>query len=311
MKAVTHSGTFHYDELLATAVLQHIYDDLEVTRSRDSAVINGADIVYDVGGVFMPEKKRFDHHQKSFTETYSAEYDTKLSSAGLIYKYYCDKLFAKYNFDEDHELFAHIKKKIYHEFFWYADALDNGVTIATKIPLRTVGSLVAGFNVYNCKNESELEALQNSQFLKALEIVKIDFINYCDYIFNDYAKKYSQVAEELREHEGEIYITRLSVPTSLILTVDAALGTNLKYVIYTNKNEYRMVALPVEQGSFVTKAPLKAAWRGLQNEELCKVSGIEGCIFVHATGFTGGNKTLKGAIAMCEASLEECKRFKA
>ena len=48
-------------------------------------------------------------------------------------------------------------------------------TFSGVIIPRTLGSLVAGFNVYDCKKESELEALQNKGFNAALEIVEIDF----------------------------------------------------------------------------------------------------------------------------------------
>jgi uncharacterized UPF0160 family protein len=34
------------------------------------------------------------------------------------------------------------------------------------------------------------------------------------------------------------------------------------------------------------------------------VSGIPGCIFVHAGGFVGGNKTLEGAKQMAYKALE-------
>lgn len=46
------------------------------------------DIVVDVGGVYSPEKHRYDHHQRGFTEVFgSGGYDKiKLSSAGLVYK---------------------------------------------------------------------------------------------------------------------------------------------------------------------------------------------------------------------------------
>jgi uncharacterized UPF0160 family protein len=30
------------------------------------------------------------------------------------------------------------------------------------------------------------------------------------------------------------------------------------------------------------------SWKGVRDEKLDEVSGIEGCIFVHASGFTGG-----------------------
>lgn len=55
-------------------------------------VIETCDIVVDVGAKFEPENKRFDHHQREFTETMRSlkvlNFDTKLSSAGLIYAFY-------------------------------------------------------------------------------------------------------------------------------------------------------------------------------------------------------------------------------
>eukprot|EP00438_Fugacium_kawagutii_P010564 Skav212965 [mRNA] locus=scaffold1345:69893:70069:+ [translate_table: standard] len=38
---------------------------------RDLRAVWEATIVVDVGGTYEPEKQRFDHHQKTFTETYS------------------------------------------------------------------------------------------------------------------------------------------------------------------------------------------------------------------------------------------------
>ena len=49
---------------------------------------------------------------------------------------------------------------------------------------------------------------------------------------------------------------------------------------------------------------LLKAWRGLREEEVSKASGIDGCIFVHANGFIGGNKTREGALQMAIKSIE-------
>ncbi|KAK6052672.1 hypothetical protein COOONC_09823 [Cooperia oncophora] len=49
---------------------------------------------------------------------------------------------------------------------------------------------------------------------------------------------------------------------------------------------------------------LPKAWRGLRDAELSDVSGIPGCVFVHTTGFIGGNETLEGALAMARNALE-------
>ncbi|KAJ2238945.1 hypothetical protein GGH97_005218, partial [Coemansia sp. RSA 475] len=86
----THSGTFHCDEALACFMLRQLteYSDAKIVRSRDPAVLETCDIVVDVGGVYDHEAKRYDHHQRGFDEQFSAEFKTKLSSAGLIYKHY-------------------------------------------------------------------------------------------------------------------------------------------------------------------------------------------------------------------------------
>ena len=70
-------------------------------RTRNQEILDQLDIVCDVGAVFDASKKRFDHHQRSFNmawhedenqpidETLAEQpFKIKLSSAGLIYKYY-------------------------------------------------------------------------------------------------------------------------------------------------------------------------------------------------------------------------------
>ena len=56
-------------------------------------------------------------------------------------------------------------------------------------------------------------------------------------------------------------------------------------------------------GSFVSRKPLPAAWRGIRNDELDAITGIQGCVFVHASGFIGGHKTYQGALAMARKAL--------
>jgi uncharacterized UPF0160 family protein len=65
-KIGTHNGTFHCDEVLACCMLRqlHEYKDAEIIRTRDQAALEECDIVVDVGGVYEPEKHRYDHHQR-------------------------------------------------------------------------------------------------------------------------------------------------------------------------------------------------------------------------------------------------------
>ena len=55
--------------------------------------------------------------------------------------------------------------------------------------------------------------------------------------------------------------------------------------------------------SFESRKPLPEAWRGVRDDELSKLSGIDGCVFVHASGFIGGNKTEEGTMKMAFAAL--------
>ena len=50
---------------------------------------------------------------------------------------------------------------------------------------------------------------------------------------------------------------------------------------------------------------LPEEWRGLRDEELSVKSGIPNCIFVHATGFIGGNKTKEGALQMAKRACAQ------
>mmetsp|Transcript_44186 Transcript_44186/g.125018 ORF Transcript_44186/g.125018 Transcript_44186/m.125018 type:complete len:150 (+) Transcript_44186:137-586(+) len=76
------------------------------------------------------------------------------------------------------------------------------------------------------------------------------------------------------------------------------------YVIYADvKGSWRVHAVAEEEGSFTSRKALPEQWRGLRDEELSRVMGIEGGVFVHGTGFIGGHATKEGAMKMAEKAL--------
>jgi uncharacterized UPF0160 family protein len=48
---------------------------------------------------------------------------------------------------------------------------------------------------------------------------------------------------------------------------------------------------------------LPKAWWGLRDAELSTASGIPGGVFVHASGFIGGNDTEEGVVEMARQGL--------
>ena len=79
----------------------------------------------------------------------------------------------------------------------------------------------------------------------------------------------------------------------------------VKYVVSEDDREkkWRVQAVGVAPGSFESRKPLPTAWRGLRDAELSEVCGVPGGVFVHASGFIGGNDTLEGALEMARRAL--------
>jgi uncharacterized UPF0160 family protein len=80
----THDGSFHADEVTACGLLLlfGLVDREKIVRSREPELLAKCEYVCDVGGVYDPEIKRFDHHQVS--------YQGDLSSAGMVLLYLRD-----------------------------------------------------------------------------------------------------------------------------------------------------------------------------------------------------------------------------
>jgi uncharacterized UPF0160 family protein len=69
-------------------------------------------------------------------------------------------------------------------------------------------------------------------------------------------------------------------------------GTTI-YVLYPDESgKWRIQAVPESSESFQSRKALPQEWRGLRDEALSQVTGVPGCIFVHASGFIGGQYSL-------------------
>lgn len=78
------------------------------------------------------------------------------------------------------------------------------------------------------------------------------------------------------------------------------------YIVYPDEfgGNWRVQAVPVTPDSFESRKALPEQWRGIRDEKLSEVSGIPGGIFVHASGFIGGNKTKQGALDLAFKALD-------
>ncbi len=117
------------------------YKESLIVRSREPSELEKCDIVVDVGGVYDPAKNRFDHHQRTFTETFNSinpnkPWKIKLSSAGLVYVHFGRQIIIEIlkNITQsdsvDLKLVSILEDKLYEQFVREIDAIDNGIEIA-------------------------------------------------------------------------------------------------------------------------------------------------------------------------------------
>ncbi|KAJ2219707.1 hypothetical protein IWW45_009277 [Coemansia sp. RSA 485] len=318
----THSGTFHCDEALACYMLRRLddYKESKVVRSRDPATLDLCDIVVDVGGVYDHESKRYDHHQRGFDEQFSADFKTKLSSAGLIYKHYGKDVIRAILKDEQisEDEVDILFKKLYESFVEGIDGVDNGVSRypedvqpaykeSTSLSAR-VGRLNPWWN--------EPEGDMDARFAKAMEMTGEEFRERVRYFALAWlpGRKIVEQGFESRfdiDPSGQIVLFEQFCPwKDHIDTIEEEVmqknpeAAKILYVLYPDtSNAWRVQAVPERPGSFKSRHPLPEAWRGLRDEALSERSGVEGCIFIHQSGFIGGNKTRDGALELARKSL--------
>ncbi|KDQ63733.1 hypothetical protein JAAARDRAFT_29765, partial [Jaapia argillacea MUCL 33604] len=318
----THNGTFHCDEALAVFMLRQttLYRDADLKRTRDPAVLGTCDIVVDVGGVYDETKQRFDHHQRGFEEVFGHGFTTKLSSAGLVYKHFGKEIIAdRFQLQLDHPKVQLLWLKMYKEFVEGLDGIDNGVSqypadITPKYRNRTdLSSRVGWLNP--AWNQSVDSSIVDAQFGKASLLTGEEFLGRLDYYGNAWLPARDIVAKGLSERKnvdasGKIILFNQFAPWKehlFELEAEQAIAEDSKpiYVVYPDEmgGNWRIQAVPVSPESFQSRKALPEAWRGLRDDELSKASGIDGGIFIHASGFIGGNKTQDGALRIAKASL--------
>lgn len=323
---VTHDGKFHADEALACYMLKKLPEmqDANIIRTRDAKAISDADIVVDVGAEYNADQLKFDHHQRSFTLTMNSlrgggdEWsDIRLSSAGLIYHHYGERVIAKLleDLNPSEEQVKTVFKKVYLNFIREIDAIDNGIPIADnpKYEVRTdLSSRVSSLSPQWCEESSP--EIMMAGFLRAIQLVGIEFLDVVNYYGRFWWKAKEVVRQAILEREsvhpsGQIVnLSAGGVPwREHLFDLEKELNIQglLKYMLFCDFNgSWRVQAVPISCHSFELRIPLRKEWQGLREKELSEKSGIEGCIFVHSTGFIGGNRTYEGVLKMAASHIE-------
>lgn len=331
----THNGHFHADEALAVHMLRMLpdYRDSLLIRTRDPKRLETCHTVVDVGGEYDAARNRYDHHQRGFATTFPNR-NTKLSSAGLVFLHFGKAIIAQKlseTTNEDAPIVGLLHKKIYESFIEALDAHDNGISVYDPEAVATagltkrfheggfsLGSLVGRLNPnWNDSAPSDPDAAQaaeDARFIRASERIGEEFereLNYYTKAWLPAREVVQQAYEQRTQHDSQgrlLIFDGQSCPWKDHLYTLEDGNASVLYVLYPESTDpgakWRVQCVPESKDSFVSRKPLPEAWRGFRDAELDGISGIEGCVFVHAAGFIGGNKTFEGAKAMALKGLE-------
>ncbi|XP_069735694.1 MYG1 exonuclease [Phaenicophaeus curvirostris] len=319
----THDGAFHCDEALACALLRLLppYRDAEVVRSRDPKRLAPCEVVVDVGGEYDPARHRYDHHQRSFRETMQSlrpdkPWTTKLSSAGLVYCHFGSQILAELlGQPEDSPVVTALYDKMYESFVEEIDAVDNGIAQTEGEPryavTTTLSARVARLNPRWNDPDQDTEA----GFRRAMELVRNEFLERLDFYHRAWLPARALVEDAVRRRfEVDASGLILELPRGgcpwkehlFHLEKELALPEPLQLVLFPDGNgQWRVQSVPVGPNTFQSRLPLPEPWRGFRDEELSQLAGIPGCVFVHASGFIGGNRSREGALEMARRTLAQ------
>jgi uncharacterized UPF0160 family protein len=291
MRAATHDGTFHADDVFAVAALRRRFPGLAVVRSRDPAVLAAADLRVDVGGRADPATGDFDHHQREGAG--ARDNGIPYASFGLVWRCHGAALC-----DGDARAAAEVEARLVQG----VDAIDTGFALARPVldgvrPF-DVTDLVDGFNPR--WDEAAPPEDRLARFERAVDAAGGVLARAID------AGRASSRAHAL------VLAAIAAAPDPRVIVLDRPLPWHeavvtgapaALYVVYPKTDGWGVQAVPAALGTFATRKPLPAAWAGLQAAELAALTGVADAVFCHRARFLAVARSKEGVLALVDQAL--------
>ena len=289
MKIITHNGQFHADEVVAFTILNYIFDECTLERSRDQKLIDDSDIVIDIGKIYDPENNRFDHHQENCNELFYEKSNIPMSSVGMVYKKYgksyLNKLLSiESSYDSiDDNLYYEVYENLIKEI----DAIDNGIkNNFYNFNINTgISRMISRFNCNDVFNEE----IQKEQFYKAS--------NYSKNVFEIIVMElYSKIKIFNEEYEKMTNIIDSTKNNYIIVNFDCINWykcINQYYIDNKNKNKIDWIIYRDDENWRIRTIFRDSKKLKDENFIRSKIKNVDDLIFVHKANFLAGAKTKK------------------
>lgn len=285
---ITHSGTFHADEVFATVLLSLILDNINILRINeiDESKIYKKAIIYDVG------LGELDHHQAGGNG--KRNNGISYAACGLIWKKYGISILENIGISSDN--IDYLFNKIDKNLIQFIDANDNGITPSIKTDYKyiSLASIIASFNP---NWDEDVDA--DIRFMDAINLAKIVVRNEFESEISKLKAK-SKVENAINCSENDIMILDEFMPwKEFILESNLNKAKDILYVVFpSNRGGYNVYAVPKEEGSFENRKSFPKEWAGLRDENLQKVTGVKTARFCHNACFICTAETKEDAMKL-------------
>ena len=262
---------------------------MEVVRTRDEAVIATGDWVVDIGSVYDPERRRFDHHQD---DAPVRENGIPYAAFGLLWQHLGEALCGS----------KAIAELIEVELVIPVDANDVGVN------LYELTSGFAPFEVHDVvglfKPVWESDEDTDVQFQSAVTLAAQILSRAIEKCRGKV--KMQEYARSVYEASKDTGVLEFDTPVSADLFIEYP---EVKAIVQPEAPQYNdnwcVVCIKKTHGDFTPRVKFPRSWASLRGEELQQVSGIDDAIFCHKTRFFFVAKSKEGARAAALQAKEE------
>jgi uncharacterized UPF0160 family protein len=277
MRIVTHSGKFHADDVLAWSLLCHFHPEghlFRIKRTRDVRIIQEADIVFDVGGIYNPAQGRFDHHQN--------EYTGPLSSAGMMLQWLTESKWIP----------SELSSRLNAGLVSYVDDVDNG-RVEERSDVPCFSRMINLFNA----SANTLEEF-DQQFIQAANVAS-GMVKGFEEQFNKEQAAKRLVLEEMTRNREFNNLMEFPEYLSWKSTYYANGGSQhpTEFIMFPSMHgKWQVSAIPPTIESFEQKRSFPIEWAGLRDDELSAITGVPS-IFCHKNRFIAVFATRDAALS--------------
>lgn len=308
---VTHSGTFHADDVLSTVILSkylggtitverigNFSESTERELRRREAMRKHPVIVYDIGG------GKYDHHQEGGNGT--RENGIPYSSVGLVWRDFGINLLSKTFPNNSDWVNNYILNFVDQNLIQGIDAYDNNILPTLDFPAQPMNfsEIIQNFNP-RWDNQSEDS---DAAFLQAVSCAEVIFDKFIQTALSK-ATTQEMVESSINSATNGIMVFDQSIgleewEEAFFSSINKKANEIMYAVIPVCKTEYRVWCVPENLHSQNPRKPFPDLWKKA-SIMLKDYIQIPDALYCHSSGALAAVKSLESAISLANLAMKE------